>query len=234
MDNERLKGTVLTVPRARWREAQVEELEYARQNMRAGDDWNEWWYNQFDQYKAIVGRRFGNVLEAGCGPHTNIRYLRSRVATGRVYLEDPLIDHYLAYNAGLFGRRPFVQEITDAEYTACPLEDLVYRDGMMDVVICINVLDHVQDYDRCMAEMDRVLASGGILILGQDLSNGEDMANCPESYTDIAHPIKVDLDNLKESLKCYTPVFERILPRERGRNPKCHYGTYLGILQKVY
>lgn len=202
--------------------------------MRSGDDWNAWWYEQFDQYRSIRGEQFCNVLEVGCGPHTNIRYLINRIAIGHIYLEDPLIYQYLAYHPWLSGRKPFIQNIHNADYTQCKLEDLTFRDGMMDMVICINVLDHVQDYDRCMAEMDRVLTSNGILVLGQDLSNETDALNCPESYKDIAHPIKVDLTTLKESLKCYTPIFERILPRERGRNPKCHYGTYLGILQKVY
>lgn len=223
---------ITSINAERWHEAQQAEMKYAIKNISSGDDWNRWWYNQFDQYKSIRGERFVNVLEIGCGPHTNIRWLINTIAIGNIYLEDPLIEEYLNYKPGLLGRKPFVQKLVNADKSKCKLEDLVYRDGMMDMVICINVLDHVQDYDQCMDEMYRVLAPKGLLVVGQDLSNDQDQELCPESYTDAAHPIKLDLETIKESLRFYTPVFERVLPRERGRNPKCHYGTYLGILQK--
>jgi ubiquinone/menaquinone biosynthesis C-methylase UbiE len=113
------------------------------------------------------------------------------------------------------------------------LEDLPYRDNQMDLIICINVLDHVNDYDRCMQEIYRVLNTDGLLILGQDLSNQEDQELCPESYTDIGHPIKLDHVIIEKSLEGkYSHLFKKILSREEGRNPGAHYGTFLGILQK--
>lgn len=84
-----------------------------------------------------------------------------------------------------------------------------------------------------MQEIFRVLNEDGLLILGQDLSNKEDQIHCPESYADIGHPIKIDHMLIEQTLKGkYHQIFEKILPRDDGRNPKAHYGTYLGVLQK--
>ena len=103
----------------------------------------------------------------------------------------------------------------------------------MDLVICINVLDHVNNYEQCMKEIFRVLSEDGLLILGQDLSNQEDLDHCPESYADVGHPITIDHIVLEQTFAGnYHKYFEKILPRVEGRNPKAHYATYLGILQK--
>jgi SAM-dependent methyltransferase len=106
---------------------------------------------------------------------------------------------------------------------------LPYKDASTDLVVCINVLDHVRDYDLCMSEMLRVLNKNGCLIIGQDLTNDEDFKMCPETITDVGHPVKVDLDIIRNSLNGMDTLFEKVLPREEGRNPRCHYGTYLGI-----
>ena len=65
------------------------------------------------------------------------------------------------------------------------------------------------------------------------VSNQEDFDNCPESYSDIGHPIKIDHLLIEQTLKShYQKLSEKILTRNEGRNPQAHYGTYLGILQK--
>jgi hypothetical protein len=80
--------------------------------------------------------------------------------------------------------------------------------------------------------MHRVLRIDGILIIGQDMSNAEDLKLCPESWTDIGHPIKLDMEFLDSQTQGFSPLYRKILPRQQGRNPKCHYGTYLYIGQK--
>ena len=235
----------------RWKQAQDFELDFARKNIESDDDWNRWWYEKFDNYSILNNKYFPNSLEVGCGPHTNIRYILPKITYDKIWLEDPLIQFYITYNLNKSdsllnylktklrrGRINYlVKMFSDInikiDLSSSKLEDLPYKDNQMDLVICINVLDHVNDYDSCMNEISRILKKDGVLILGQDLSNQEDFDNCPESYSDIGHPIKIDHLLIEQTLKShYQKLSEKILTRNEGRNPQAHYGTYLGILQK--
>jgi len=235
----------------RWTQAQEFELQFARKTIESDDDWNRWWYEKFDKYAILNKRHFENILEVGCGPHTNIRYILPKITYDKIWLEDPLIQFYITYNLNKSNSfvdylktkfkkgkinyllKTFSDLKVKVDLSSSKLENLPYKDHQMDLIVCINVLDHVSDYDQCMNEMFRVLKKNGTLILGQDLSNEEDMVQCPESYSDIGHPIKVDYPLIEQTLDGkYKKIFEKILSRNEGRNPKAHYGTYLGILQK--
>ena len=239
----------------KWKRAQEFELKFAKQIITAGDDWNLWWQEKFDNYNFLDDLTFLNVLEVGCGPHTNIKFILPRIKFSKVFMEDPLIQYYITYFytrkenklkefkdllfcggdernflLKLFSNPEIVVDLSSAK-----LEELPYRDETMDLIICINVLDHVNDYDSCMFEINRVMRKGGIFILGQDLSNEEDLRYCPESYSDIGHPIKVDHQILGDTLaNGYTKLIRKVLPRTEGRNPTAHYGTYLGVFQKLF
>ena len=235
----------------RWKQAQEFELKFARLTIESDDDWNQWWYEKFDRYSILKKRHFANILEVGCGPHTNIRYILPEITYDKIWLEDPLIQYYITYNLNKLnsfvnflkstfkkGKINYLLKIfsdlnVNVDLSSSKLENLPYKDYQMDLVVCVNVLDHVNDYDLCMNEIFRVLKKDGVLILGQDLSNEEDLVLCPESYSDIGHPIKIDHHLIEKTLAGkYKKLFERILSRDEGTNPKAHYGTYFGILQK--
>lgn len=235
----------------RWKQAQKFELKFAQQMIESDDDWNQWWNDKFERYEVLKKRHFNNVLEVGCGPHTNIRYILPKITFGKIWLEDPLIQYYVTYNLNkpnslinvvskkLKGENInyILKLVSDlnikVDLSSSKLEDLPYKDRQMDLVVCVNVLDHVNDYEQCMQEIFRVLNNDGLLILGQDLSNQEDLMHCPESYADIGHPIKVDHLLIEQTFAGkYHKIFEKILPRDEGRNPNAHYATYLGIVQK--
>src|SRR5258708_28645056 len=40
-----------------------------------GDDWNYWWLDAFEGYRALPAR-LGPALEVGSGPYSNIRLIR--------------------------------------------------------------------------------------------------------------------------------------------------------------
>jgi len=203
----------------RWGQAQEFELKFAQNTIDSDDDWNQWWYEKFDRYSLLEHKNFNNVLEVGCGPHTNIRFILPQIKFTKIWLEDPLIQYYITHNLTKsnsfinflkkkFGKNKinYLLELysdlnSKVDLSSSKLEDLPYKDNQMDLIICINVLDHVNDYDRCMQELYRVLNDAGILILGQDLSNQDDMINCPESYSDIGHPIKVDLPSINQTIE---------------------------------
>jgi ubiquinone/menaquinone biosynthesis C-methylase UbiE len=112
-----------------------------------------------------------------------------------------------------------------------PLEECTFPSGYFDLVVLINVLDHVRDAIMCLKQVVRVTKSGGYLVVGQDLSNSED---AERTKGDIGHPIRIGHDTLDEALTPhFLRVFARVLTREEGRNPSAHYGTYILIGKKV-
>lgn len=50
------------------------------------------------------------------------------------------------------------------------LQKLPYEDGSLDIVCCISVLEHTDNYDEIVNEFARVLRSDGLLVLTFDLS----------------------------------------------------------------
>ncbi len=49
--------------------------------------------------------------------------------------------------------------------TCAALEDLPYPDGAFDVVTCLDVIEHIEDDERAVAEVCRVIRPGGLLAL---------------------------------------------------------------------
>jgi SAM-dependent methyltransferase len=234
--------TITKIDSNRWKQAQKFELSFAHRNVNKGDDHNYWWRKQFENYQVLRNLEFPNVLEVGCGPHTNVRMILPFIKFQNLFLEDPLIHAYLGLKKTFHFAWPLKMfpsvEVTrlHKKYRASlliePLEELSLSDESIDLCICINVLDHVQDTDMCIQQMRRVTKKEGIIILGQDLSNEEDMMLCPESWVDAGHPIKIDDVYLDIQLGDLHPLYKKILPREQGRNPRCHYATYFLIAKR--
>ena len=187
-----------------------------------GDDWNLWWKKQFDNY-AFLPQTVDNAIEVGCGPYTNIRHIAKTCKPRHLFLSDPLITTYisfkLAYTADAY-RQSFC--ILDDH----PLEEIPYRDDYFDVVVMINVLDHVRDAGLCMDNAIRILRPGGYLILGQDLTNEDDLRVLSSDPGLVGHPVKLPGEWFRPYLaKNFNPVLDRVLSREDGREPNSHYAT---------
>jgi ubiquinone/menaquinone biosynthesis C-methylase UbiE len=186
-----------------------------------GDDRNRWWRDAFDNY-SFLPQTVDNALEVGCGPYTNMRLIRTQCNPRHLYLSDPLIRTYVQLNM------TFVNEMyRDA---ACclddhPLEELPFADDYFDLVVMINVLDHVRDADQCMKSLTRVLKHGGFAIIGQDLSDLDDLKRQPEGLR-VGHPIALDERWFEPYLKGrFNRVLYKVLPRDVGWAPQWHYGT---------
>lgn len=108
-----------------------------------------------------AGLNGGRVLDAGCGFGTlAIEVAKAFPGTKVVGIDisRPMLDIALseARDAGLGERVTFeTRNITS----------LGYEDGTFDAVISVNVLHHVEPPERMLAEIDRVLRPGGILII---------------------------------------------------------------------
>jgi SAM-dependent methyltransferase len=194
-----------------------------------GDDWNAWWKERFDNY-SFLPTTIHNALEVGCGPYTNVRLMLDRCKFDHLYLSDPLIRTYVKFKLTFVAER---YKNADCILDDHPLEDLPFADNYFDLVVMINVLDHVQDAVKCMENVARVVKPGGILILGQDLSNEQDLAALKNDGGAIGHPIKLDGEWFDPFLKKFQPIIHKTLLRDEGRAPEYHYGDLLFAGRKV-
>jgi SAM-dependent methyltransferase len=189
-----------------------------------GNDYNDWWADKFNRFE-FVPATIENAIEVGCGPYTNIRLILDRHPAKHLVLSDPLIRTYvkfkLTFVAAMYAR---AQCVLDDH----PLEELPYRDNYFDLTVMINVLDHVRDAGECVQNVIRVTKPGGIVIIGQDLTNEQDLEALKNDPGAVGHPIKLDAEWFDPYLGSgFEPILDKVLSREEGRDPQHHYGTLL-------
>lgn len=118
-----------------------------------------------DHFEAFYTTHFGwdrsryrgkRMLDVGCGPRGSLEWAAD--AALRVGA-DPLATAYRALGTD---RHAMV-------YVACHAEALPFADAAFDVVSAFNSLDHVDDLDRAIREIARVLAPGGDFLLITDI-----------------------------------------------------------------
>jgi SAM-dependent methyltransferase len=95
----------------------------------------------------------GDVLEIGCGEGRGVELLA------------PLSNSYTAID-----KIPSVVEKLQANHPDYSFEvgtipPLPYRDGQFDVVVSFQVIEHIQNDDLYLAEINRVLKPGGIALI---------------------------------------------------------------------
>jgi SAM-dependent methyltransferase len=192
---------------------------------REGDDWNRWWAERFEHYQTLPSE-IENYVELGCGPYTNTRLILRDRKVGHVVCSDPLIKEYIKLEDTWVSRQCRAGRISIDDH---PIEECPFADGYFDVVVMTNVLDHVRDAGGCLENAVRITKPGGHLVIGQELSNEEDVAL---SKDDPGHPIFLGLKFIVAHLRDLTPVLRRDLGREEGRNPSAHFATMVYIGKK--
>lgn len=195
-----------------------------------GDDYNYWWKDKFNEY-SFLPSSVENALEVGCGPYTNLRLILDRCQPRHIVLSDPLIRTYVKF------RMTFLAELYREARCILddhPLEELPFIDNYFDLTVMINVLDHVRDAHQCMEKVTGVTRPGGFLVIGQDLTNEEDMEILKADPGAAGHPIKLSKEWFAPYLdRGFEPIIYQILPREEGRAPQCHYGTLIFAGRKL-
>jgi SAM-dependent methyltransferase len=232
----------LSVDKERWERAQEWELDFWRRNERragwkrfvypivrpvlsvvrsrsvTGDDWNLWWRNQFEDY-TFLPSEVGDYIELGCGPYTNTRLvMKSRSAT-RLVCSDPLADEYVKFRGRWLANAAANGLV---EIDAHPIEDLPFPPGSFDVVVLINVLDHVMDADSSLRTAIDLLRPGGYFIFGQNLAN-PDIAGQHEWFEE-GHPIRLTAADVERHLQGFTPLIDKTLP---PNDPPLHTGVLI-------
>lgn len=193
-----------------------------------GDDWNYWWMKQFDNY-SVLPKHFEKSLEVGSGPYSNMRIVSQLVNVKEMYFTDPLMHLFTAFRMTWISDMAAKKKIHVSTGKA---EQIDFPDQSFDLVVCNNVLDHVENAEQCLSEMHRVLKPGGYIIFGQELTNNEDL-KVPSWRDDQGHPIKLHETFLDEFFeKSFDASLKKILPREQSRVPHHNYGTYIYIGKK--
>ncbi len=113
-----------------------------------------WWSNRF--YARLVSRygpRNGRLLEVGCGLGHLLGWLTNRY---RVFGTD--INLWALTQARL--------NVPQGRFALLSAEDLgAFSDGVFQVAVAKHVVEHLQEPERAIAEMSRVLDKKGLLIL---------------------------------------------------------------------
>ena len=104
-------------------------------------------------FDGLVDWRGANVLDLGCAGGFMAEALARRGA--KVTGIDPAAKAIEAARAHAAG------EGLDIRYDVGTGEDMPYPDAAFDVAVCVDVLEHVADLDRVLAQTFRVLRPGG-------------------------------------------------------------------------
>lgn len=196
---------IIKIDESRWSIAQKFEIEgWSRHWSDHVDDRSTEHDGIFNEYKC-VDKNLGDVVELGCGPFTQVRHLMSKrgFKVNRLTLVDPLINSYATLsncsykNGSLCG--------LSVELVNSKAEDFLTftRLESYDTVICINVLEHVQDVQKIFENINKMLIPGGTLILGERTYNNLDI----DMLYDIGHPIRIKSVVIDDLIKNYDVLY---------------------------
>ena len=110
--------------------------------------------------------------------------------------------------------------ITNFETKNADAEDLPFDDSMFDLVTCRLALHHFPNPDRALNEFNRVLKSGGVLGLTDNITVSDEIAgkyyNEYEKLRDPSHHWVFHLEELLKMLKKsnFNPIDTHILSKE--------------------
>jgi ubiquinone/menaquinone biosynthesis C-methylase UbiE len=148
---------VKAVTPGRWQASQRLELDFWKRWKEAAPYQNldipKYWTEELGRFgctrEIFTGRR---VLDIGCGPYGLIHYVDNASERVRV---DPLLPQYES-------KMP----LSGPQLSLAGLgEHLPLKPASIDIAICFNALDHMQDPGAALEEIRRVLRPGGTLLL---------------------------------------------------------------------
>lgn len=116
--------------------------------MQKATNYNQWTFEQFQQYVR------GDVLEVGCGVGSFTKLITDQSSFDSLYCIDiskPAID--------FIKKRKFK---TDVRIECI---DLIDVEGSFDFIVCMNVMEHVEDDRRFFDKLTSLLKNNGVLFL---------------------------------------------------------------------
>jgi SAM-dependent methyltransferase len=130
------------------------ELQYELQTHRAED--RHWWYQGRRRVIQRTIERLGlpagaRILDAGCGSGRNMLELAAHGAVTGIELSTPSAELARARDIG---------EVLEGSVT-----DMPFADRSFDLCVCLDVIEHLADDVGALAELRRVTAPGGALLV---------------------------------------------------------------------
>ncbi|MCY4666075.1 MAG: class I SAM-dependent methyltransferase [Acidimicrobiaceae bacterium] len=119
---------------------------------------NSWFERFYTDHFGLTRDDYSDkrVLDIGCGPRGSLEW--AAMARERVGV-DPLADDYSRMGAADHAMT----------YVAAGAESIPFEDQSFDIVCSFNSLDHVDDLEATIAEMKRLTAVGGLLLVITDV-----------------------------------------------------------------
>ena len=173
----------------------------------------EWFFTGY--FDLDIGFYSGKkILDIGCGPRGSLEWASG--AAERIGL-DPLADKYVRLNEGL-QKMSYVQGNAEA---------IPFQEAYFDVVSSFNSLDHVDDPEQSLREIERVLKPGGLFLLIADIHESPTVTEPAAFSWDIVNRFPAGLQVLDEKHyeghRLYKSIREGI-PFDHT-NPKKRYGV---------
>jgi ubiquinone/menaquinone biosynthesis C-methylase UbiE len=186
------------------------------------NSWYEYFYTSHfgltrDDY---VGKK---VLDIGCGPRGSLEW--ADMAAIRIGL-DPLAESYRALGA----------DRHQMSYVAASSDAIPFPQGHFDTVCSFNSLDHVDDLEGTIREIQRVTAEGGLFLLLTDV-------NHPPT---VCEPVSFSWDIVDRFRQVFTLLQEEHYEKKAGGmyeslkrrvsydhvNPQQRYGILSAMFEK--
>jgi glycosyltransferase involved in cell wall biosynthesis len=139
---------------ARWEAPAADVGAVTLRRMAKLDGYNEWLHNRFD---AFLGTR---ILEVGSGVGNQTRYFIDR---DRVVASD-IEPHYVRELNTRFGRLGNVR-VASFRFPLTEESRADLRSENIDTIVCMNVLEHIEDDGSTLRDFAAVLPKGGKLVL---------------------------------------------------------------------
>jgi SAM-dependent methyltransferase len=115
-----------------------------------------WWYRGRRRVIAeLIGRLElppeAEILDAGCGSGRNMVELARLGSVTGVEIADASVAR--------------ARERAIGDVVQCSITELPFPDGHFDLTVCLDVIEHIEDQQRALAELHRVARPGGRLVV---------------------------------------------------------------------
>jgi ubiquinone/menaquinone biosynthesis C-methylase UbiE len=148
-----------------------------------------WWSNRFYALLARKhGPKSGRVLEVGCGLGHLMTFLTDRY---EVYGTD--INEHALRAAKLVAPQAHIATLSAEDMHTFP-------DGSFQIVICKHIVEHLPHPEKAIAEMGRVLAPGGLLVLATPNLDSPMRARMGDDWIGYKDPTHISLKAATEWL----------------------------------
>lgn len=162
-------------------QAQKFELKYAVRYTWS-QEWKKLYKHHLNHFFGVSYKFPGCVVvEIGCGPIGIVSIIEAKETIGL----DPLMDEYIK----MYGAEQGVN------YINAKGEEVPLPDNYADIVFCSNVLNHVQDPEKVLSEIARIMKTTGKLYF-----------DVHDNLLSIGHPHRFKKDRLYNLLRRYFKI----------------------------